>query len=72
MDLFVLKDLAGQSAVSDRQMPCGPQHGHYWLSRRLAVFSLKAKAQEGPGRPRPLRRRRGRGLLRLRGRRRSA
>ncbi len=71
MELFVLKDLAGQVAMTDRPASCGPDQGHYWLARRLAVFSLKARMKESGG-SRPTRRRRGRGLLRSRVRSREA
>jgi len=71
MELFVLKDLAGQVTMTDRSNPYGPDQGHYWLARRLAVFSLRARMKEPCG-SRPTRRRRGRGLLRSRARSREA
>ena len=71
MEQFVLKDLAGQTAMVERPTSCWSDHGHYWLARRLAVFSLKFRATEGERRTRRGSRRRGRTLLRARGRGRS-
>jgi hypothetical protein len=71
MELFVPKDLSGQAATTSLHAPCGPDAGHYWLARRLAVFSLKVRARQPRG-ARPRRRRPRRGLLRSRVRSREA
>jgi hypothetical protein len=65
MELYVFKDLSGQSGMASQTQPPWSSPGQPWLARRLAVMAVRVRAEQEPVR-RP-RRKRG-GLLGLRGR----